>query len=262
MKLNLIANLNGALIGLSFGAEREITLGREIGNTISPLTAEGLSRHHAKLYFKDGDWYVEDLGSMNGTYLMGQKIEAPMKLAVKNVLQFGSFKLTVDEFVAAEAASATAPSAPPPVSSPLMTPAEAAQAGAAAELGASATTAPRRPTVPIKPGSRPVPAGLQQSTTPTAAPAAAVAPIEDLPPVEPLEPLPPVEELKPVVDLKPVSPAAPAAPAAKPVVRKPGIKLPTAGTLKPGLKLPTAKPAFKSGLKLPTKPSLKLPPKS
>ena len=97
MKINLIANLNGALMGLSFDAEHEITLGREIGNTISPLTADGLSRHHAKLYFKDGTWYVEDLGSTNGTYLMGAKIEGPKPLAAKNVLQCGNFKLTIDE---------------------------------------------------------------------------------------------------------------------------------------------------------------------
>ena len=42
MKINLIAAVNGAPIGLSFGSEREITIGREIGATIAPMAAEGL----------------------------------------------------------------------------------------------------------------------------------------------------------------------------------------------------------------------------
>ena len=39
MKINLIAAVNGAPIGLSFGSEREITIGREIGSTIAPTAA-------------------------------------------------------------------------------------------------------------------------------------------------------------------------------------------------------------------------------
>ena len=50
MKINLIANLKGVLIGLSYGSEKEITIGREVGNTIAPLAAEGLSRKHARIY--------------------------------------------------------------------------------------------------------------------------------------------------------------------------------------------------------------------
>ena len=321
MKINLIANLNGALMGLSFDAEHEITLGREIGNTISPLTADGLSRHHAKLYFKDGTWYVEDLGSTNGTYLMGAKIEGPKPLAAKNVLQFGNFKLTIDELgeSAAPAAFAPAPiAAPPPVvepvaaavpppppppppppapapqpaEKPLMTPSEAALAGAAAEMSENAAGAGtvRRPTVPIKPGARPLPAGLKKPTLPmpptlppkpepAPAPLPAVEelkplePLEPLTPLEPLEPLEPVAELTPVEPLEPVSPLAPVKPAApaKPALRpgiklptqpglKPGVRLPTQPGLKPGIKLPT-KPSFKPGVRLPTKPGIKLPPK-
>ncbi|MBQ8126343.1 MAG: FHA domain-containing protein, partial [Kiritimatiellae bacterium] len=105
MKINLIAAVNGAPIGLSFGSERDIIIGREIGSTISPMAAEGLSRHHAKIYFKDGTWYVEDLGSTNGTYRGTDKIEGPTALAVKDKLQFGRFEMSVDEFVDEEKSS-------------------------------------------------------------------------------------------------------------------------------------------------------------
>ena len=126
MKINLIAAVNGAPIGLSFGSEREITIGREIGSTIAPMAAEGLSRHHAKIYFKDGSWYVEDLGSTNGTYRGNDKIEGATALAVKDKLQFGRFEMSVDEFVDEEKSStvqlpepvAEKPAAPAPAEPP------------------------------------------------------------------------------------------------------------------------------------------------
>src|ERR1051325_2737326 len=33
-----------------------------------------VSKHHAKIFFKNERWYVEDLGSSNFTYLNGHKI--------------------------------------------------------------------------------------------------------------------------------------------------------------------------------------------
>ena len=66
MKINLIANMNGVLIGLCYDSVTEITIGREVGNTIAPLASDGLSRKHARIFFKDGQWMLEDLGSTNG----------------------------------------------------------------------------------------------------------------------------------------------------------------------------------------------------
>ncbi|CAG7685552.1 unnamed protein product [Allacma fusca] len=34
-----------------------------------------VSRNHCQLEFRNGDWFVSDLGSMNGTYINGEKIE-------------------------------------------------------------------------------------------------------------------------------------------------------------------------------------------
>jgi pSer/pThr/pTyr-binding forkhead associated (FHA) protein len=42
---------------------------------------DAASRHHARLILRDGCWYVEDLHSMNGTYLNGRRVvSAPVLL--------------------------------------------------------------------------------------------------------------------------------------------------------------------------------------
>ena len=43
MKIALIGNINGGLVGMTFTSVTEISIGREIGNTIAPLTADGPS---------------------------------------------------------------------------------------------------------------------------------------------------------------------------------------------------------------------------
>ena len=106
MKINLIANIDKVLIGFCYTAETEITIGREVGNTIAPLAVEGLSRRHAKIYVKDGKWILEDLGSMNGTFRQGQKIEGPVELNKHDMLQFGKFEVSVDDVDAAEVPAA------------------------------------------------------------------------------------------------------------------------------------------------------------
>lgn len=249
MKINLIAAVNGAPIGLSFGSEREITIGREIGSTIAPMAAEGLSRHHAKIYFKDGAWYVEDLGSTNGTYRGNDKIEGATALAVKDKLQFGRFEMSVDEFVDEEKSSTV--QLPEPVAEK------------------PAAPAPAEPPKPAESAPAPAP-------TPAPTPTPAPAPVADLPPVDDIPDLPPVEEAKPAAPApaeattilkRPTLPLKPGARPPMPAGLKPGLKLPTApGGIKPGLKLPPKPGAMKPGLKLPPKPpllkpGLKLPPK-
>ena len=103
MKIGLIVNLNGTLMGLNFNSATNITIGRELDNIIAPFAADGMSRHHAKIFAKDGKWFVEDLSSTNGSYIMGQKIEAPQELSVRDMLQFGKFEVSVDSISTDEA---------------------------------------------------------------------------------------------------------------------------------------------------------------
>src|SRR5437764_349052 len=50
--------------------QAEITIGRTVECDIV-LYDPGVSRKHARVYFREGDFYVEDLGSSNGTKVNG-----------------------------------------------------------------------------------------------------------------------------------------------------------------------------------------------
>lgn len=217
MKITLIANNNGSLLKLCYTAEKSISIGRDIGNTIAPLSADGVSRNHAKIFVKDGKWMLEDLGSMNGTYRLGQKVEGTVELAVRDMLQFGKFIVSVDEIeVDAAADSETAPAAPVPPVSDVIKPADPAPA-----VAAPAAAAPAPAAVPA----------------PDAAPAAPVSPAAA--PTTALR-RPQLPSMKSGLKLPP-----------KPGLGA-GLKLPPKPGLGAGLKLPP-KPGLAAGLKLPPK---------
>jgi serine phosphatase RsbU (regulator of sigma subunit) len=56
-----------------------------------------MSRMHARLYFDNGVWHVEDLGSRNGTLLGGRPVNDPARLGHGSVVQVGSTSITVRE---------------------------------------------------------------------------------------------------------------------------------------------------------------------
>lgn len=48
-----------------------------------------VSQMHARLYGEDGSWYVEDLGSTNGTLLNDRKVERPLEVHAGDVVKIG-----------------------------------------------------------------------------------------------------------------------------------------------------------------------------
>jgi pSer/pThr/pTyr-binding forkhead associated (FHA) protein len=48
-----------------------------------------VSQVHARLYPKDGAWYVEDLGSTNGTLLNDRRVDAPLEAHAGDVVKVG-----------------------------------------------------------------------------------------------------------------------------------------------------------------------------
>ncbi|GIW80907.1 MAG: hypothetical protein KatS3mg105_2714 [Gemmatales bacterium] len=55
------------------------------------LESQAVSRHHARILSENGEFFVEDLGSSNGTYLNGKRIEARTPITEKDVLQVGPY---------------------------------------------------------------------------------------------------------------------------------------------------------------------------
>ncbi len=69
------------------------TLGRSQANTV-PLLDASISRHHAQISYRDGSYWVEDLGSKNGTKVGAKRIDAPTKIKPGDQLHLGSVHIT------------------------------------------------------------------------------------------------------------------------------------------------------------------------
>lgn len=71
------------------------TLGRDVNNAIV-LEDRFVSGTHAVLSFRGRTWYVEDLGSTNGTYVNGIRVEGPVPIGWGDELQVGAIRLRLE----------------------------------------------------------------------------------------------------------------------------------------------------------------------
>lgn len=71
-----------------------VTIGRENSNDIT-LKEGGISRHHARMEWRSGVWYVTDLASTNGSFLNDTKLEAnrPYAWSFGATLKVGDYTL-------------------------------------------------------------------------------------------------------------------------------------------------------------------------
>ena len=80
-------------MGESFPLEGDrMTIGRRPDSDVF-LDDVTVSRDHALLVKRNGDFYLDDLGSLNGTYVNRRRIESH-RLADGDELQVGKYKLT------------------------------------------------------------------------------------------------------------------------------------------------------------------------
>jgi pSer/pThr/pTyr-binding forkhead associated (FHA) protein len=73
-----------------------LSLGRELDNDIV-LDEEAASRYHCKMFFRDDNWFLKDLGSTNGTKLNGLKIKEEIKLTPGDEISIGHQKFVFAE---------------------------------------------------------------------------------------------------------------------------------------------------------------------
>lgn len=73
----------------------EILLGRDSHCDI-PLLDDTVSVRHARLSYHHGQWWLEDLGSTNGTHLNNEKVSIPTVVISGDKIDCGKASLTIN----------------------------------------------------------------------------------------------------------------------------------------------------------------------
>lgn len=73
----------------------ELRIGRDPSSDV-PISDDTVSTHHARLWYRNKQWWLEDLLSTNGTYLNEEKVETPTILINGDELRVGKVILTVE----------------------------------------------------------------------------------------------------------------------------------------------------------------------
>jgi diguanylate cyclase (GGDEF)-like protein len=78
-------------IGAHVMLDKAVTIGRD-PKTELPLNDEGISRRHCRIAFdkEKNSFFIEDLGSTNGTLLNGKKLSAPKRLEAGDRIYLGA----------------------------------------------------------------------------------------------------------------------------------------------------------------------------
>ncbi len=89
----LVIRAGGGRAGESFAVDGErMTIGRRPDSAVF-LDDVTVSRDHALLVRRGSDYYIDDCGSLNGTYVNRERIDS-QRLADGDELQVGKYKLT------------------------------------------------------------------------------------------------------------------------------------------------------------------------
>jgi pSer/pThr/pTyr-binding forkhead associated (FHA) protein len=74
----------------------QVTIGRGLRNDIAIAADEYASARHARFEPRQDGVWVQDLGSTNGTYLNGARLEQPRRLAPGDIIRVGETDLRFD----------------------------------------------------------------------------------------------------------------------------------------------------------------------
>lgn len=86
----------------------EVVLGRSSKAQVT-IADPFLSRQHARLFRRDGTWFVEDLGGKNRTVLNGRVVDQPLPVRPGDVLTLSTTRVLVEDPAGAPAAFADRP---------------------------------------------------------------------------------------------------------------------------------------------------------
>jgi hypothetical protein len=91
----LDSSLPAVAAGTTFPLLPVTSLGRAPTNTAA-LPDDTASLEHALLHLRDGQWWLEDLNSRNGTRLNSEKITQPTPVMPGDVIGVGQMKLKIE----------------------------------------------------------------------------------------------------------------------------------------------------------------------
>ena len=95
-RLVVVASPSGEpAAGSVFALDAITSIGRDVNNSIV-LEDEFVSASHAALTYRGQAWYVEDLGSTNGTFVNGSQVDGPAPIAFGDEVQIGQARLRLE----------------------------------------------------------------------------------------------------------------------------------------------------------------------
>lgn len=136
--------------------DRPVTIGRGPDNDIH-IDNLAVSTHHAKIYKDAGRVIIEDLNSLNGTFMNNQRITKSF-LKIGDKILIGKHHIVLDDTISGEAPVAAPKAAAPKIQETVMLDAKARKAlldqalAAQQAAGGAATGAPAAPAAAARPG--------------------------------------------------------------------------------------------------------------
>lgn len=95
-RLAVVASPRGEpAVGATFALDTVTTIGRDVNSAIV-LDDPFASSLHATLTFRGRSWYVEDMGSTNGTFVNGVPVDRLTPMGFGDELQIGEIRLRLD----------------------------------------------------------------------------------------------------------------------------------------------------------------------
>lgn len=98
-RLVVVASPSGEpATGAVFALDAVTSLGRDVNNAIV-VDDEFVSASHAVLTYRGRAWYVEDLGSTNGTFVNASQVDGLAPIAFGDEIQIGQARLRLERAV-------------------------------------------------------------------------------------------------------------------------------------------------------------------